>query len=96
MYTIVHFIDENSVEVVPSMWVKTSNNGTSNCFWPPKHTFKGQALTKALESCIAPDMQWDMYSAEILKVTGINDFSQVPFTVYQYFIANGLEYVAEV
>ena len=70
MYTIIHFIDENSVEVVPSMWVKTSNNGTSNCFWPPKHTFKGQALTKALESCIAPDMQWDMYSAEILKVTG--------------------------
>lgn len=33
-YSVVHFLDENSVEAVPSIWMK--NNGT--CAWPNNHS----------------------------------------------------------
>ena len=73
MYSIVHFINEGSVEVVPTIWLKTKN-GKSDCFWPPKQSLKGQALAKALEKCLAPDARWELHPAEILKATGGHDW----------------------
>ena len=69
MYAVVYFPDEDSVEVTPQSWVKESKNGTS-CFWPPKSVFKGASLAKAVERGTPPEADWDIYRAEILKITG--------------------------
>lgn len=65
MFVVVYFTGENSVEVAPRGWLRGSQ-----CYWPPKGMFKGQALVRAVERGIAPQVEWNLYDAKVLKTTG--------------------------
>ncbi|XP_067204262.1 uncharacterized protein [Linepithema humile] len=52
-WMIIHFLDDNVVEAIPSAWVFDDI-----CYWPP---FKGSKLTQAISSCMPPTFgEWNM------------------------------------
>lgn len=59
-YAVVHFIEDNSVEAVPSFWVK--KNGT--CAWPKNQS---SALKLIDRKCIPNEIEYNYYKARILK-----------------------------
>jgi len=59
MWTIVHFVEDNSVEVVPTYWV----NG-DNCAWPKNN----YGASKLRDSRVKPnDFEFDYYRARVLS-----------------------------
>jgi len=55
-FAIVHFEDENSVAVVPSIWVQADK-----CYWPP---YRGRRLDAAVRDVEKPNHQtWSLISA---------------------------------
>lgn len=59
MWTIVHFVDDDSVEVVPSYWV----NG-ENCSWPKNN----YSASKLRDNRVKPNsLEFDSYRVRILS-----------------------------
>lgn len=55
-FTIVHFEEENSVAVVPSIWVQADK-----CYW---HPYRGRRLDAAVRDVEEPNHQiWSLISA---------------------------------
>ena len=68
-YAVVHFPEENGVEVAPLSWVQVKD-GKTVCYWPKKGTFKGAALTLAVKKGLPRQVDWGFHPAEVLKETG--------------------------
>lgn len=64
-YSVVVFIDDNTIEAVPTSWIK---NGTM-CSWPI--TKKDSVLRKLIERKSLPnDVEFNQYKIKVLKTTG--------------------------
>lgn len=64
-FCIVHFIEEESVEVVPDFWI-FQVSGIDYCSWPPHNAFS----TKCVKRRIVPDEKWPSYKCRILHSFG--------------------------
>lgn len=64
-FCIVHFIEEESVEVVPDFWIFKSSE-TSYCSWPLNNAFP----TKCVKNRTVPDEKWPFYKCRILYSFG--------------------------
>ncbi|KAK4886455.1 hypothetical protein RN001_002726 [Aquatica leii] len=64
-WTVVRFLSENSVEAVPTYWIKFSEK---KCYWSPYKS--PQKLTKAISNQEAPSDNWDTYSVEFFQGSG--------------------------
>lgn len=53
------FIDENSVEAVPSSWIRSKH-----CFWP---SFQRDKVIQAIRKNKEPDMDWPLYEVIIFR-----------------------------
>lgn len=62
MWLVVHFLEENTVEVVPSKWYLKRNN---ECFWPDTKISK-QKMLDIIKKCEDPLPNWIAYSVKIL------------------------------
>lgn len=63
MYTmewiVVHFIDENVVEAVPTLWLHDNL-----CYWPP---YTGKKLSNAMSTCEKPEFGlWPLFKVQKL------------------------------
>lgn len=55
MWTVVIFIDENSVEVIPTSWLIPNKN---LCFWPPND----DRIATKIGGCVEPDAKtWKLF-----------------------------------
>lgn len=64
-YSVVVFIDDNTIEAVPTSWIK---NGTM-CSWTI--TKKDSVLRKLIERKSLPnDVEFNQYKIKVLKTTG--------------------------
>jgi len=62
-YSVVEFIDDCTIEAVPTNWIK---NGM--CAWPT--TKKDSALRKLIERKSLPnDIEYNQYKIKVLKTT---------------------------
>jgi hypothetical protein len=53
-WTVVHFIEEESVEAVPTSWIHGET-----CYWPP---FIGSKLTHCISNCEKPVLNtWTLH-----------------------------------
>lgn len=66
-YSIVEFIEENTVEIILSSWI-SSNNKTA--LWPK--TITPSILKKYLKNNTAPDDDWNSVNIRVLGYTGID------------------------
>jgi hypothetical protein len=65
-YAIVEFVNDQSVETIPSSWL-TNNNSAS--YWPPCKSV--QSFKKHVSELTAPDMRkWELCSVRVLKFAG--------------------------
>jgi len=63
-YSVVVFIDDNTIEAVPTSWIK---NGM--CSW--SITKKDSVLRKLIERKSLPnDVEFNQYKIKVLKTTG--------------------------
>ena len=63
-FAVVHFIDTEEVEVVPSGWILSKNKAC----WPP---FKSAvATTKAIKESLEPSDIWPKHSIRVLCACG--------------------------
>lgn len=68
-WTVVKFIDENSVEAVPSSWIFNDL-----CYWPP---FNRDKVITAIRKNENPNTHWPSYKVSI--------FRNGTFGIYKYF-----------
>lgn len=66
-YSIVHFIDEEAVEVVPVSWIKKGADGKFECFWPPTN-FPAKLIQRAAR----PDDTYFLHKCRVLGTYGKN------------------------
>lgn len=67
-YSIVEFIEDNTIEAVPTVWVK-QKEGT--CAWPT--TKKCDVIKKLIERKSIPnDVEYNYYVAKVLRTSGKN------------------------
>ena len=64
-FSIAHFIDDNTVEVVPENWISREQD---SCYWPP---YRGTRLTTAVRSHEEPLLSWTVYSIRIMETYGL-------------------------
>lgn len=62
---IVHFTEEDSVEVVPDFWIFESSD-INYCSWPLNNAFP----TKCVTNRTVPDDKWPSYKCRILNSFG--------------------------
>ena len=61
-FKIVNFIIDNSVEGVPSSWIKTVK-GQTLCYWPIK--INGTSLTNLIKALHPPKLTWSLLKCKI-------------------------------
>lgn len=55
-FVIVHFLNENSVAIVPKQWLVKGDR----CYWPP---YRGRRLDQAVQKLDSPDPEtWQLLS----------------------------------
>lgn len=62
-YAVVEFIDDCSVDVVPSVWLE----GDKHCSWPP---YRKERLLAAIKKCEAAVESWSKFSVRVLHSFG--------------------------
>lgn len=60
IYSVVIFIDDDSVATVPSSWLLNKNE----CKWPNYRD--GAKLSRAVAKCIKPDPTWQCFKIRML------------------------------
>jgi hypothetical protein len=58
-FAVVEFIDDNSIDAVPSNWIEENH-----CCWPP---FRGLRFTSAIRKREQPLPTWTQHNVRILK-----------------------------
>ena len=69
LYSIVCFLDDDSVDVVSSSWVYNCGNVSGSCWWPPH--MKPSQLSKAIEQRVPYQIDWDMCIIKLLAETSM-------------------------
>lgn len=69
-WTVVHFIEENMVEAVPSTWII----GNNKCLWPP-HQWTSEKIRHCIKSCTF-DTCWESYNVKIFKNATYSKFQK--------------------
>jgi hypothetical protein len=64
-FSVVHFLSDNSVEVVPSTWV---SGDQSNCFWPKKTPKNFDTIRDDPGSI--PQPSWVAHDVKVIKSYG--------------------------
>ena len=65
VFTVVHFFNENTADVVPATWILEDE---SQCYFPPKATL---GLAKLQATAGAPyNPAWKLYSIRVIKSYG--------------------------
>lgn len=64
-FAIVHFDTDNSVEVVPSVWI---NGEEKLCYFPDN--LKGKKLTKAVKTSSPVNKKWQNHGCTVMKFYG--------------------------
>lgn len=59
-YSIVHFLDDNTVETVPGHWIDVKH-GT--CAWPKKYKIASRLIEK---KCIANEVEFNYLDCRVL------------------------------
>ena len=57
MFYVLHFVNGNVVESVPSTLVE-KKDGKTFCRWPKK--IAGDKITKLIKNCAVPSLSWDL------------------------------------
>lgn len=71
MFCIVEFIDDDSMAIVPTIWL--TENG--KCLWPPvRHVTAADNLARKAS---APNKTWKAYAIRVLFTTGMNYATQI-------------------
>lgn len=96
-WTVVEFIDTNTVEAVPTKWISGDK-----CYWPPLSRFKTVAEIK---SNVSPNLDWPLYNMRVFKdatfgnkhrTTLLNHFYEFYYFLDDYMIARNKAKKAEV
>lgn len=66
-FTVVHFQDDNSVEVVPSKWISNLDDKIL-CYWPNRKPDNFKHLLEDHTSC--PPDNWNKWIVSIVKSHG--------------------------
>ncbi|CAL8332219.1 unnamed protein product [Arctogadus glacialis] len=62
-FSVVHFLEENEVDVAPSLWLAKSN-GVLNCYWPANNA------SVLVRRCALPDkVLWKKYKVRVFSTT---------------------------
>ncbi|CAL8382698.1 unnamed protein product [Gadus morhua 'NCC'] len=62
-FSVVHFLEENEVDVAPSLWLAKSN-GVLNCYWPANNA------SVLARRCALPDkVLWKKYKVRVFSTT---------------------------
>ena len=64
MFSVVVFDDENSVEGVPSSWIKKLGNQTY-CYWPPRHSKDRLNIYNLIRKEITASTDWNLLTCRI-------------------------------
>lgn len=59
-WTVVKFIEENSVEAVPTSWIKDNKH----CLWP---SLQYNKVIQAIRNNQEPDVDWPLYEITIFR-----------------------------
>lgn len=59
-WTVVEFVDSETVEAVPSLWLHNDNQ----CYWPH---FPRQKINCELKKCTSPSSNWPLYTVRVFK-----------------------------
>ena len=62
LYHIIDFTGRREVEVVPTLWVKQTDDLTWS-YWPPR----GRDATKLARDYARPESSWPTYDARIIR-----------------------------
>ncbi|XP_039306792.1 uncharacterized protein LOC113004968 [Solenopsis invicta] len=66
LWTVVHFIDENAVEAVPSTWI--INN---KCYWPP---FPKEKIVAAIKKHAKPNTCWPSHDIKTFRNNSYDNY----------------------
>lgn len=85
-WTVVHFIEEESVEAVPTSWVHNEA-----CYWPP---FFGSKLAHSINKCEEPVLNiWTLHKIKKLGNGRIyGDLFILPNNIFSLFVTNSSMY----
>ncbi|XP_011686396.1 PREDICTED: uncharacterized protein LOC105449097 [Wasmannia auropunctata] len=61
-YSIIHFLDEETVEIVPVSWIKEKADGKTECYWPPTN-FPAKLIMRA--AC--PDEKYSLHACRVMQ-----------------------------
>lgn len=60
MWTIVHFVKENAIEIVPESWIKKKDR---TCAWPINTKYTRRLIEKR---CYPNDLEYKWHSSRIV------------------------------
>lgn len=63
MYSIIYFLEVNSVESVPSSWV-TKVGQSTYCYWPNKKAAGG--ISNLIKKCVPHDTTWNLIKCTLV------------------------------
>ncbi|XP_043471640.1 uncharacterized protein LOC122504547 [Leptopilina heterotoma] len=72
-YAVVHFLNEGTVEVIPTKWLDQPDVLETEAFWPPEKGWplKGSRyiqLKKAVQGLNDPDITWPVFNVKVLHL----------------------------
>jgi len=68
MFAVVIFLDDDSVAVVPKLWLN-GNGESASCAWPPYK--QDSAVKRAVQKQAFPEIDWKYYDVKVLKFYGM-------------------------
>jgi len=84
-YSVVHFINENSVEAVPSTWIKNGKrNGIKLCAWPNN---KACNMKYIQNKRMPNEIDFKYFKVRILK-KNLGNLYKIIFSVFSSLLFN--------
>lgn len=69
VWTVVRFLVEETVEVVPVTWINKEQN---MCFWPKNHSY----IAKFIKKAMLPQPEWQSFEIKLLTRNEYSSFDQ--------------------
>jgi hypothetical protein len=80
IYSVVEFIEDHSLEAVPTNWIKKDI-----CAWPITKNFS--TIRKLIErKCVPNKIEFIYFKAKVLKTTGKQIFEM--YHIFKYIVLN--------
>ncbi|KAK5642720.1 hypothetical protein RI129_008887 [Pyrocoelia pectoralis] len=65
-WTIVKFVEDDSVQAVPANWIENSK-----CFWP---SYPNDRLIQAIKRCEPHNVSWPLYEVKVFRNSSYSDY----------------------